>query len=185
MHRRELMRALASALAVPLLAGLPVEHLEAVGRTTHRRARERGLRVLDPQQGELVATLAEIIIPETDTPGARAARVHEFIDLLLAEWCSAEQRAQFLAGLADVDTKSRDLFGTTFLAATGAQRTALLTGLDAEVTALQRSHDKPEQHFFYQLKALTLYGYYTSEIGAAETHYQTIPGSYDGCVSLS
>jgi phosphoserine phosphatase len=185
MDRRELIRVLGSALAVPLLAGLPVEQLEAVGRATHRRVRGRGLGVLDPHQSETVATLAEMIIPQTDTPGARAARVHEFIDLLLGEWFSEEERARFLTGLADVDTKSRDLFGTDFLAATGAQRTALLTGLDAEVAALRRDNARPERHFFHQFKSLTLYGYYTSEIGAAETHYQTIPGSYDPCVELS
>ncbi|HEX4575678.1 MAG TPA: gluconate 2-dehydrogenase subunit 3 family protein, partial [Gemmatimonadales bacterium] len=61
----------------------------------------------------------------------------------------------------------------------------LLTGLDAEVAALRRDNARPEHHFFYQFKSLTLYGYYTSEIGAAETHYQTIPGSYDACVELS
>jgi hypothetical protein len=182
MDRRALVQVLGGALALPLLAGLPVEHLEAVGRATHRRVRGRGLGVLDAHQSETVATLAEMIIPETDTPGARAARVHEFIDLLLGEWCSDEERARFLTGLAEVDTKSRDLFGTDFLAATPAQRTALLTGLDTEVAALRRDNAGPERHFFHQFKSLTLYGYYTSEIGAAETQYQVIPGSYDPCV---
>jgi len=185
MNRRDMLSALGRALAIPLLSDLPVGRLEAVGRATHARARGRALRVLDPHQTETVATIAEMIIPETDTPGARAARVHEFIDLLLAEWFSDEDRARFLAGLADVDTRSRDLFGVDFVTATEPQRGAILSGLDAEATALQRAKTKPQRHFFRQMKSLTLYGYYTSEIGAAETHYEIIPGSFDGCMPLS
>jgi len=186
MNRRELLRILGGALAIPVLSGWPAGRLDAVGRAAHRRVRDgdHALRVLDPHQRDAVAAIAEMIIPETDTPGASAARVPEFIDLLLAEWFPDDERARFLAGLADVDERSRDLFGADFVAASEAQRTAILSGLDAEVTALRRARAKPEDHFFHQIKSLTVYGYYTSEIGAAETHFQVIPGSYDGCVTL-
>ena len=62
-----------------------------------------------------VTTLAEHIIPETDTPGASAARVNEFIDLLLAEWCDDAERERFLRGLADVDARSLHAFGNVFV----------------------------------------------------------------------
>jgi len=186
MNRRDMMRVLGGALALPLLAGLPAERLDALGRAAHRRARARagGFTVLDPHQAETVATIAEMIIPETDTPGARAAHVPEFIDLMLAEWFADDDRARFLAGLADVDERSRDLFGADFLTTSEPQRAAILSGLDAEVAALRRAKAKPEKHFFHQIKSFTLYGFYTSEIGAAETHFEVIPGSYDGCVPL-
>ena len=184
MNRRDLLNALGAAVALPALFGLPAPRLLATGRRVHRRARGGTLQVLDPQQSETVATIAEMILPATDTPGARAAEVHRFVDLLLAEWFPDDERARFLAGLADVDERSRDLFGADFVAASEAQRTAILSGLDAEVTALRRARAKPEDHFFHQIKSLTVYGYYTSEIGAAETHFQVIPGSYDGCVTL-
>jgi glucoside 3-dehydrogenase (cytochrome c) hitch-hiker subunit len=186
MNRREMMRLLGGALALPLVSGVTAEQLEALGRAAHRRARARvaGLAVLDPHQAETVATIAEMIIPETDTPGARAARVPEFIDLMLAEWFADGDRARFLAGLADVDARSRDLFGADFISASEPQRGAILSGLDAEVAALRRAKAKPDKHFFHQIKSLTLYGFYTSEIGAAETHFEIIPGSYDGCVPL-
>src|SRR2546422_6501518 len=71
------------------------------------RARAGGLRVLDPHQSETVATIADMIIPPTDTPGARAAEVHRFVDLLLAEWAPDDDRKQFLEGLADVDARAR------------------------------------------------------------------------------
>src|SRR2546422_11588875 len=132
MNRREMVRLLSGALAAPLTAGLPAGRLAALGRSVHARARGRALQVLDPHQAETVATIAEMIIPETDTPGARAAHVPEFIDLMLAEWFADDDRARFLAGLADVDERSRDLFGADFLTTSEPQRAAILSGLDAD-----------------------------------------------------
>src|SRR5207249_11681389 len=127
MNRRDLLRSLATAIAIPAISGLPADPSFALGRRAHRRARAGGLQVLDPAEGETVATIAEMIIPATDTPGARAAEVHRFIDLLLAEWAADDERAKFLQGLADIDARARGAFGTDFLTATEAQRVTLLT----------------------------------------------------------
>lgn len=89
-------------------------------------------RTLSAPQTELVATLAEHIIPTTDTPGARAAGVHRFVDLVLSDYYAAEERARFLAGLADVDARSRRGYGKDFFQATPKQQVALLTAIDAE-----------------------------------------------------
>ena len=159
--------------------------LGAAGRRMHTRARSRGLQVLDPHQSETVATIAELIIPTTDTPGARAAQVHRFIDLLLAEWVTDDERASFLKGLADVDARARTAFGVDFLAATDAQRGTILTQLDAEAQPQRGAERDRQPAFFQQLKWLTVFGYCTSEVGAtAELHYEVIPGSYDGCTDL-
>jgi glucoside 3-dehydrogenase (cytochrome c) hitch-hiker subunit len=181
MDRRDLLQLLGGAAAAPLVAGLIPERLHATGRAIHARS-PRPLQVLDPHQSETVATIAEIIIPETDTPGARAAKVNEFVDVLLAEWYDEKDKDRFLAGLADVDTRCKDAFGTDFLGASEAQRTAIVAGLDAEVTALREANAKPGEHFFGRMKWLTLYGYYTSDVGMTqELHWQVIPGTYDGC----
>ena len=65
------------------------------------------LRTLNPQQNAMVTTISEIIIPQTDTPGAKAARVNEFIDLILTEWYDDEEKSIFMTGLTDVDTRTR------------------------------------------------------------------------------
>src|SRR2546427_10954613 len=92
MNRRELLRVLGASALLPALPDRSAERLDAAGRRVHARARSRGLQVLDPHQSETVATIAELIIPTTDTPGARAAQVHRFIDLLLAEWVTDDEQ---------------------------------------------------------------------------------------------
>ncbi len=185
MNRRELLRVFGASALLPALADRSAERLGAAGRRVHARARSRGLQVLDPHQSETVATIAELIIPTTDTPGARAAQVHRFIDLLLAEWVTDDERASFLKGLADVDARARTAFGVDFLAATDAQRGTILTQLDAEAQPQRGAERDRQPAFFQQLKWLTVFGYCTSEVGAtAELHYEVIPGSYDGCTDL-
>ncbi len=184
MQRRDLLRAIAGAL--PLAAGISPDELLAIGRTVHRTLPQAGgaLKVLDAHQNRTVTLLAEMIIPETDTPGATAARVNEFIDRLLADWSPAADRDRFLRGLADLDVRSVDAFGTRFVEATEAQRVALLSELDTERAALSDAAAEGSQHFFTRMKWLTLYGYYTSEIGVTqELRYVMIPGRYDPCVA--
>ncbi len=178
-----MLRLVAAALAIPSLASLSPEQLLALGRRLHCQS---GPRALDPTQDRIVTTIAEHIIPATDTPGASAARVNEFIDLIVAEWYTDAERARFLRGLADMDAASRSRSGKVFVDATPAQQVALLNELDAEVTALRSAGDREAagRHFFNQMKWLTLLGYYTSEVGVEqELHYVMIPGRYDPCAA--
>jgi len=141
-------------------------------------------RALTPDQANLVATIADHILPETDTPGARAVGVHRFIDAMLAESYPAEDRARFLAGLADVDARARRTCGRAFLQCATTEQRALLVHLDGEAFATTPSPD--EAPFFRTMKELTLVGYYTSEIGATrELRHAPVPGRFDGCVPLA
>jgi len=188
MKRRDWLATALGALAVPALS----PDLRSLARGLHARSSGDVPRVLDARQNELVATIAELIIPQTDTPGARAAGVPQFIDLALAEWLDIDDRQRFLAGLTDVDARSRKRFGRDFTACTPDQQTEILTLLDAEVSALRAAESRddkveasPSQRFFRMMKRLTLVGYYTSEVGATqELHNPIIPGRYDGCVLL-
>ncbi|HWZ82032.1 MAG TPA: gluconate 2-dehydrogenase subunit 3 family protein [Terriglobales bacterium] len=154
------------------------------------------LKTLNPHQDATVTALAEWIIPQTDTPGAKAVRVNEFIDLILTEWLDAEDRGKFLAGLANVDTQSRDLFGKDFLDCSVAQQKQMLTVLDEELTELRqadihasrrrrRGTLTAENSFFRAMKQLTLVGYFTSEEGAKQAlHYEVIPSQHTQCATL-
>ena len=178
MNRREALLLLAGTAAIP-------DQLLAIGRTVHQRARAGTLRALTPQQNETVATIAELIIPKTDTPGARDAGVPAFIDVMLADWADEEQRRSFTAGLANVDERSRTAFGKDFVGCTTQQQTAILEDLDYELARLRDTKADTSKNFFQSMKWLTLTGYYTSEVGATtEQHFRVIPGRYEPCYPL-
>ncbi len=178
MNRREMLLLLAGTAALP-------DQLLAVGRAVHKRVRAGTLRAFDPHQNETVATIAELIIPKTDTPGAREAGVPAFIDVMLAEWGDDDQRKVFTAGLANVDERSRALFGKDFIASSAEQQVQILTDLDAELARLRDTKSDTSKNFFQGMKWLTLTGYYTSEVGATtEQHFRIVPGRYEPCYPL-
>lgn len=182
MHRREVVTALSGALALPVLARLPPDLLSR-GRLAHTEAARSLLKFFDPHQRETVTTVAELIIPATDTPGAREAGVGGFIELIVGSWYKDEERRAFLQGLADLDRRSQAAFGGAFVRGTPAQQSALLTTLEAESRKMPK-HDGPAP-FFSRIKSLTISGYYTSRLGMRDAlHYEVIPGSYDGCIPL-
>ncbi len=89
-------------------------------------------RALDRDARSLTEVLVDLIIPDTDTPGARAAGVPEFMDTLLADWMTEEERADFLAGLAQIDARARAEHGARFVDLAPEQQTALAAALDRE-----------------------------------------------------
>lgn len=116
----------------------------------------------DEHQNQTVEVLTELIIPTTDTPGAKAALVNRFLDLLLADEDSDKQK-KFYEGLAWLDARCIKDHGAPFLKLASAEQTALLSVLaDAENA---RPEDRPGVEFFEHLKDLTIFGYYTSKIG--------------------
>jgi glucoside 3-dehydrogenase (cytochrome c) hitch-hiker subunit len=192
MQRREALRLL---MAGGVLPALPA-NLFAFFQGAHP-ASGYTLRTLNPHQNDTVVAMIDQIIPATDTPGAKGARVNEFIDVILTEWADAEERKNFLDGLAGVDKQTNDLFGKNFVDSSPAQQVTLLRSMDESV-ALQRTRRMrhgntiPEERdkqlrgeFFNVFKGITVHGYYTSETGfSQELNLQIIPGAQHGCVPL-
>ena len=190
MERREVLRLLGSTVA---LSALPLEAMAVLQQASARVTGPTGLKTLNPHQNATVIAITEAIIPATDTPGAKEAKVNEFIDLLLTEWFEPSERKQFLTGLDNVDVRSKQKFSATFINCTPAQQNELLKELDAaamEFSASQKhstqTHaDPPPMNFFYQMKKLTLAGYYTSEIGfSKELGRSIIPAEHSGCAPV-
>lgn len=116
----------------------------------------------DAHQNATVEALTDLIIPSTGTPGAKAALVNRFIDLLLNDEDSEKQK-KFYEGLAWLDGRSLKIHGAPFVKLAREQQTALLEPLtDPENPSAE---DKPGVEFFQELKDLTIFGYYTSKIG--------------------
>ena len=186
MDRRRVLRVLGSGtLAVPAL-GPGAPRLSALAT----RAAGRAPTVLSPPQAALVAELGEIILPETDTPGARAAEVDRFVDLMLAEQVEEPARTAFLAFLEGIEAESARRFGAPFLGATPAERFTLASERDAAAFAPPAEGDpspadEADRGGWKRLKSWVLAGYYTSKVGSErELRYRIIPGSFDGCAPL-
>lgn len=200
MKRRDALKLIAGAAAVPAIYS---QDLFAIGREIHQQLGSApALKTLDPHQNATVIAISEMIIPATDTPGARGARVNEFIDLILTDWCTGEDCQRFLQGLADTDERSRKMFNKEFVSCTAQQQTQLLTALDEELTELREASGEERQHaspavqesetpvqrsFFYMMKRLILIGYYTSEIGWTQElgRPPVHMGPYQACVPLT
>lgn len=140
---------------------------------------------LTPGQVTMVETLSELIIPSTDTPGAKEAKVNQFIDLMLTRYLENREKQIFLSGLDELDDRSRESYGDLFVEVSEENQTKLLKWLEEKSTTSRYSGegDKP---FFMLLKELVVTGYYTSEIGASEElKYVHLAGRYDGDVPYS
>jgi glucoside 3-dehydrogenase (cytochrome c) hitch-hiker subunit len=192
MHRRDLFKLFTAGLVLPSLTPDMFAFFQGA-----QPGKTYALRTLNPHQNDTVVAMIDQIIPATDTPGAKAARVNEFIDIILTEWATPEERDHFLSGLADVDKQSNTLFVKNFVEASPEQQLTLLCAMDESVAAesSRRAHhasaDTNERdtqlqgRFFPVFKGITLHGYYTSEIGfTQELKLQIIPGAQHGCTPL-
>jgi hypothetical protein len=142
-------------------------------------------KTLNPDQAATVAVLVDCIIPATNTPGAAAAGVPEFIDVIVGEWYHPDERAQFLTGLEELNQRSTTLGSTRFLDLDGEQQVALLQTVEAEAFAARKADPAAPTPFWLRLKSMTIYGYYNSAVGSLqELDRPAIPGRFDGCEHL-
>jgi len=131
-------------------------------------------------QRALTAAVSERIIPTTDTPGAIAAEVPAFMEMMLAEWYWKDERDLVMGGLAAIDAGARKTHGKPFANLTPEQQDAILTLAQAQTLP-----DAPTDSFEH-LRQLVIFGYYSSEIGCTvERVYLPVPGKYDGAYPYS
>lgn len=131
--------------------------------------------LFDSHQNETVIVLTELVIPETDTPGAKAAKVNEYIDLMLHD-VAPDKGHGFITGLGWLDGHSIALHGAPFLSLEEDDQIAILESLDES----DQPDLRPGAEFFKRLKRLTVEGYYTSRIGIAELNKHGVPSTF-GC----
>ena len=195
MDRRQFLESIAGfSTLVPGLALLPVAAQQAFAEELHARARTAAaLRTLSPAQDATLGCIAEILLPETDTVGARGVGVNRFIDLLLTESMLETERDRFLAGLDEIGARSQALYGAPLALASREQQQALVSALDArlparlptpaETRALATAPMSAERGYA-TLKQLVVLAYFTSEpVARGLIKAPIIPGRYDGCVS--
>ncbi len=137
--------------------------------------------VLTKEQDALVNEVSELIIPKTDTPGAKDALVNRYVDLVLKDCYTPADREHFIAGIDELNKKAKDTYGNNFVDCSKEEQVALLKQADEAAYMGETLPDRPP--FFREMKQLTLTGYFTSEPGATQAlNYVPVPGGYQGCI---
>lgn len=142
---------------------------------------------LTEDQGILISQVAEIIIPKTDTPGAKETGVPGFIDLMLKDVYSKEDQDAYLAGLTAFDEAAKKEHGDPFIELSADDQAAFVRKVhDEAVKAEKETKPAPKRPFILTTKELAMLGFFTSEAGATQVlQYVAVPGSYKGCIPLS
>jgi hypothetical protein len=188
--RREAIRRVSALLGgIALVSETAL--LEACGG--ERNAARTGAATFSANDVAFLDEVADTILPETSTPGAKAAQVGAFMALMVTDTYNDGDQQVFKNGLQQIETACQQMHKTAFMAATPAQRVALLDQIDKDQKAYMDDRDAKlaaagntapniPPHYFRMIKELTLLGYFTSEIGYTKAmRYLEAPGRFDPC----
>jgi gluconate 2-dehydrogenase gamma chain len=186
LSRRETLKRIAWLMGGTLSASAILGIRKGYSATTSAASKPS---VLSQEQMSIVAAVAEIMIPRTDTPGAIEVGVPGFIDLMLKDVYTQQDRDRFLAGLAEFDAAAHSEQGKDFHALESTRQVALVRKFHDAAVIEEKRLARPQQRFqrpfILMTKELTLLGFFTSRAG--DTHvlqYVAIPGSYHGCLPI-
>lgn len=128
--------------------------------------------------------IADTILPTTSTPGAKAAKVGQFITVMVNDCYEEKDQKIFREGMQKLNKAAKDKYSNDFMKLSPQQRHDLLVAVDKEAKdyAASGKADK-DAHYFRMMKELTLLGYFTSEIGTKQARrYVPVPGRFEGCI---
>jgi hypothetical protein len=145
---------------------------------------------LTEAQGAVVAEVADLMIPRTDTPGAGDVGVPAFIDVMLKDTYPQQDQERFVAGLNALDEDAQTAHGRKFMQLVPEQRMALLQKVHDAAAAEERQLNLPplqlQRPFVLMMKELTMLGYFTSKVGATQVlQYVAVPGAFHGCIPVT
>ncbi len=143
-----------------------------------------------PSKKLLIAELAELIIPRTDTPGAKDAKVEDYIIKMINENTDAQGQRSFLTGLGEIESYAHSKFHKLFISCSQQEKIEILKHFENKgnyhFEILNKINRKLSgKPFFFQLRDLTVEGYCTSLIGATQgMAYDAIPVNFEACIPL-
>ena len=168
MNRRELLKLIAATTGTAMIGSSAL----LTGCATPASL------VFSTEDIALLDEIAETILPRTETPGAKDAKVGQFMVVYVNDCYTAEEQAIFHNGLVALEEHSYKTYGRRFMALQPAERETFINQLDqyakAEIVA-------GRMHYFTMIKQLTLFGFFTSEVGGTQVlRHVPIPGRFDG-----
>lgn len=181
MNRRELLQRSSLLIGGTLLGADSLLAKNIDWEAMEAELGAKGIGIFSKSQVRLLNEVGETIIPTTNTPGAKAAKVGQFIAVMVSDCYDAKYQTRFMEGLAKLDTDCKGRYGKTFMQCPKNLRNDHLVELDAEQKAYYKSRKKDDpEHYFRVIKDFVIWGYFTSEIGATQAmRFVEYPGRYE------
>lgn len=129
--------------------------------------------------------VGDTILPTTDSsPGAKAAQIGEFMKTIVTDCYEAQDQTVFLEGITQLNEAAKEKAGKDFLKLSPEEKKSFLIEIDGEAKAYdEEKAPTTPNHYFSMMKQLTLWGYFSSEIGATQAlRYEEVPGRWEGCI---
>lgn len=194
--RREVIQQVAALLGGAALVGGDRLLAFSIEDEALALAMRQGVGTFTAADVALLDEIADTILPETTTPGAKAAKTGAFMAVMVTDVYAPSLQQVFRDGMQSLDDACRQANGVTFMQASPAQRLTVLEALDREQKAATdarlparsnrapapASTDDQPPHYFRMMKELALLGYFTSEIGCTRAmRYVESPSRFDPC----
>ena len=172
MNRRELLKMIAATTGTAMIGGAAVSMLGGCA------SQPQSSLVFSPANVVLLDDIAETILPRTETPGAKDAKVGEFMTVYVADCYTLDEQAIFHKGLVTFEENCQATYQRSFAQLQPAEREAFVSQLDSVARANATAGNI---HYFTMIKQLTLFGFFTSEVGGTQVlRHVAIPGRFDG-----
>lgn len=186
MNRRDAIMRVSTMMGGSLAAPWLTSILSGCSNTPEEK--QAILESFTPEVKGTLAEIADTIIPTTSTPGAKEAKVHDFIADVVADCFNEKDRKAFFAGMTELQSKCQTAHSKPFEQLDEKTRIEFLTKIEQEAKEYkEKNKDNKEAppHIWGTLKGLVLTGYFTSEAGATKAlNYLPVPGKYVGCMPL-
>ena len=140
--------------------------------------------------GDNIAFLDEVgetILPTTTlSPGAKEAKIGEFMNTIVTDCYNEKEQNIFSEGIVTLNEASKTKHSKEFVNLTPEERHGLLLAIDGEASKYKETKKSEDpEHYYSMMKQLTLWGYFSSEIGATKAlRHVAVPGRFDACVPL-
>ncbi len=181
MNRRDALKKTAGIMGMTITASAGIGLLNGCTPSGDPNWQPKFIKV---DQINFISSIAESILPKTDTPGAIDLHVPEFIDLMLQDYYSTSDQKTFLDGLKSFEQNTLTKYSNTFEDCDQEEKTKLLK--EEETKSLEYFNESQKKTFYLILKELTILGYYTSEYVMTKIlDYHPVPGRYDGCIPIT
>ena len=183
--RREAVKRVSFMLGGLALVGSSSGLLVACSNQDRAAVAKAGTSAFTAEDIAFLDEVADTILPDTaKSPGAKAAKTGAFMAVMVTDTYTPADQQIFRDGMTALNEASKKANGgATFVAATPAQRTALLTAMDQAQFDFQKVRKDQPQHYFRMMKELTMLGFFTSEPGMTKAlRYKESPGPFQPCV---